>query len=208
MLSSWIGISENPVIKLRLSFASRKQIVLRCATGAIVVADRNFGDALGERVGERGHECRLLVAIDHRIDDVPAVRAQHASVIVHRHADDQRGHPVLQARSEFPVRLVMTFLAPSADDVVAFVDRGDQPRNFLRRILQVGVERDDDLAARLLEAREDRRMLSEVARQLDHPHAPLFARRDFAQYAERIVARSVVDKNRLPRDGPGRRAPA
>ena len=199
MLRSWIGASENPVIRVETELRQRKQIVLRLAAGAIVVADRDLGDALGERVRERGHERRLLIAIDHRIDDMPAVRAQHASVIVHWHADDERGQPVVQARGVLAVGLVVAFLAPSADDVVAFVDRGNQPRDFFRRILQIGVECDDDIAARLFEAREDRRMLSEVARKLDHPHAALFARRDFAQDAERVVARAVVDENRLPR---------
>ena len=198
MLSIWIGASENPVIRLRLSFASPKRLYFDLPLGAIVVTDRDFRDALGERVGERGNERRLLVAIDHRIDDMPPIRAQHASVVVHRHADDQGGQPVVQARRVLSIRLIVTLLAPSADHVVAFIDRRDQPRDFFRRILQVRVERDDDVAARLLEAREDRRMLSEIARQLDHPHTPLFARRNFAQDAERIVVRSVIDKNRLP----------
>src|SRR5258708_26763427 len=93
----------------------------------------------------------------------------------------------------------MTFLAPSAHHVVACVDRRDQPGNFLRRILQVGIEGDDNLTARLSEAREDRRVLSEIARQLHDSHAPFFSRRNFAQDTERVVARSVIDKDGLPR---------
>jgi hypothetical protein len=103
---------------------------------------------------------------------------------MHRHADDQRSHPVLQARCELPVRQIVTFLAPSADDIVAFIDCRDQPGNFFRRILQVRVERNDNLTARLSEARKNRRVLSEITRQLDDSDAPFLARRNFTQNAE------------------------
>src|SRR5580704_7500814 len=134
--------------------------------------DGNLGHPLGKRIGERGNEGRLLVAFDHGVNDVPSIRAQHASVVVHRNADDRRGQLVMKLRCDAPKRLVLTLLAPATDYIVTVVDRLYQPRNFLGRILQVGIESDDNVTLGLLESREYRRMLAEVARQLDNANMP------------------------------------
>ena len=94
------------------------------------------------------------------------------------------------------VSLVLALCPPSADHVVAGVDRLQQPRDFLGRILQVGVECHDHLAAALAEAGQDRGMLAEIARQLDHSHAAVTIR-DLTQHRQRIVARTVVDEHHL-----------
>ena len=93
----------------------------------------------------------------------------------------------------------MAHLAPSADHVVALVDRGEQARNFFGRILQVGVERHHDLAAALAKAGEYRGVLAEVARQFDHAHRAVCARGYLAQEVERLVGRAVVDEQHFPR---------
>src|SRR5882757_8254536 len=104
--------------QVEAEFCEPEQIVLRLTARAILVADRDFRDPLCKRVGERGNESSFLIAIDHGIDDVPPVRAQHASVVMHRHADNHRGQPIVQSRRIAPIRLVVTLLAPSADHVV------------------------------------------------------------------------------------------
>ncbi len=173
-----------------------KNVVLRVAAGPFGVGDRNFGDALGERVCERGHERRLLVACDHHVDNVTAIRAQHASVVMHRHADDHRSEPVLHPRGDPPVGAVVPLLAPSADDVVTGVDRIEQARNFLGGILQVGVERHYDIAAALAKPGQQGRMLSEIAGELDDAHARV-GRGKLTEHRERIVGRAVVDEDHL-----------
>ena len=111
-------------------------------------------------------------------------------------------------RREAAIGVVVALLAPSADHVVALVDRGEQPRNFLGRILQVGVERDDDLAAALAKAGQYRGVLAEVARQFDHAHRAVCARGNSAQEVERFVARTVVDEQHFPRPSARRASPA
>ena len=78
---------------------------------------------------------------------------------------------VMRSRSRFIARDAIrrhqasSRVAPHAADViVAGVHRGEQLADLLRRILQVGVERDDALAAHLREARDDRHVLAVVAR--------------------------------------------
>src|SRR5712692_4119637 len=173
-----------------------KNIVLRVAAGPFGVGDWNFGDALGERVCERWYERRLLVACDNRVDNMTAIRAQHASVVMHRHADDHRGEAVLHPRGDPPVGAIAPLLAPSADDVVTFVDRLEQARNFLGGILPVGVERHYDLAAALATPGQLGRTRAESAGELDDPHARV-GRGKLTENRKRIVGRAVVDEDHL-----------
>ena len=64
---------------------------------------------------------------------------------------------------------VLPFLPDGPDHVVPFLDLGHQLGDLLRRVLQVGVEGDHDLAAASFEGGEDRHVLAEVAVELDHP---------------------------------------
>ena len=81
---------------------------------------------------------------------------------------------VMRSRSRFIAReaerrhhAVLALRADRADVVVARVHLGEQLADLLRRILQVGVQRDDALAAHLLEAGHDRHVLAEVGGEQD-----------------------------------------
>ena len=52
--------------------------------------------------------------------------------------------------------------------VVAGVDLGQQFRDFLRRILQVGIERDDRVAADAFKRGHDRHVLAVIGVEIDH----------------------------------------
>src|SRR5271170_143776 len=129
-------------------------IIFRLAAGSLGVLNRYLRDPFGKSIRQGWHECRLLVALHYRIDNMPPIRPQHASVIMHVYADNQRRQMVMQPRGVAPITPILPLLAPSADDIIASVNRLDQPRNLLWRILQVGVERDDDVAAAGPETRE------------------------------------------------------
>jgi hypothetical protein len=88
--------------------------------------------------------------------------------------------------------------APPADDVRAGFERREQPRNLLGRILQIRVERHDDLAAGTLHAREQRGMLAVVASEPDHPHGRV-AGAERAKDLRRVVAAPVVHEDDLVR---------
>ena len=86
--------------------------------------------------------------------------------------------------------------APAGRDVDAF-ERGEEPRDVLRLVLEVAVHRHDAVAARPREPRVHRRVLAEVALEADDAHARvLFVQR--AERRERAVGRAVVDEDRLP----------
>ena len=177
MLSTWIGSIEKPVMRLRLSWARRRMLYFDLPPARSSWPTSISATFLAKRVGQRRNEGGLLVAGHHGIDDMAAIGAQHASVVVHRNANDQRGNPVVQARGNTPIGLILPRRAPSADDVVAGGDRFEQPRDLLGRILQVGVEGDDHLAAAFAEPGEQGGMLAEIAGQLDDPDRPCSRRR-------------------------------
>ena len=88
--------------------------------------------------------------------------------------------------------------ATAARDVVPRLDRLDEPRNVLGRVLQIAVHRHDDPAARAGEPRVHGRMLADVALE---PHGAdvRVAVVDPLERRERPVGRAVVDVEHLVR---------
>ena len=66
----------------------------------------------------------------------------------------------------------------------------------LRRILQVSVDHHDDITGRVLEARRQRRLVSEVARQVNHAHARVLVGELIEDLGAAIGA-AVVDEHEL-----------
>src|SRR4029077_1463768 len=110
-------------------------------------------------VGKRRYVGAHFAAAIYRIDHTALIAAQHAALV----GDLDRGGAFAQAIEEARGRLapqhILAADADRADIVGASVHRGDDARNFLRRILQVRVEGDHVAAARLLEGGEDRQVL-------------------------------------------------
>jgi hypothetical protein len=74
-------------------------------------------------------------------------------------------HPVDQARGQRPSPGVAPCSPAAGRNVGARLHRRDQPRQVLRRVLEISVHRHDDLAARADEARVHCRVLAEVPLQ-------------------------------------------
>src|SRR5262249_37575204 len=87
---------------------------------------------------------------------------------------------------------------PAAHHVVALVELGEQPRDLLGRVLKIGIDRHDLLAAALSESGHDRLLLAEVLRQM-HDHDALVAGRMLADPLEGLIRRSAVDEQNLVR---------
>ena len=99
--------------------------------------------------------------------------------------------------TERPTR-VLARAATAACDVVAGLDRLDQPRDVLRLVLQIAVHRHHHVAARTRQAGVHRRMLSEVALEPHRTHAGI-ATVQALQRCEGAVRRAVVDEDQLER---------
>jgi hypothetical protein len=93
------------------------------------------------------------VGLHDRVDDRAVVGAQHASLVRHADVGDALAEVVHRLRGHAPPRRVLAQAPDRAHVVVALVHLREELRDLLGRVLQVGVERHDALAARVLEAR-------------------------------------------------------
>src|SRR5436309_2964513 len=80
----------------------------------------------------------------------------------------------------------------------SWIGRVEEPRDVARIVLQVGVDRDDDPAARVLDAGGEGGGLAVVARQADDAE-PRLARDEPDEALEAPVAAPVVDRDDLRR---------
>ena len=117
---------------------------------ARTVVDRHLGDRRREGVGERRDEMRPAVASQHPVHDRAPISPEHAPVVAHPNADDGRGHTVHDPRGETTEQRIAAAHPPPADHVDTVGERRQEARDLLGRILEVGVERDDDVAPRPL----------------------------------------------------------
>ena len=87
---------------------------------------------------------------------------------------------------------------PAARDVIAGLDRLDEARDVLGRVLEVAVHRDDDPAAGTGQPGVHRRVLARVPLEPHRAHARV-AGVDRLEHREAAVGRSVVDVDHLVR---------
>ncbi len=154
----------------------------------------DFGGFEREGVGQRGHEGVGLGATVDGIDHVAAVGAQHAALVGHAHVGDFFARPVHRPAGIAAKPAVLAHAANGADIVVALAHFGDEFADLFGRVLQIGVEGDDDRRAGVLEAREDGHVLTVVAVEQHHAgdiRAQTLLR---GQQRGRAVAAAVVDE--------------
>ncbi|KAG0161938.1 hypothetical protein DFQ30_004806, partial [Apophysomyces sp. BC1015] len=130
-----------------------------------------------------------------RIDDPAAVRAQHASLVGHFDSRDALAQPVHRGRCLAAEQAVLPLQPDRADVVMAVAHFLDQLADFLRRVLQVRIERDYDVATGLLEAGQDRHVLPIVAIKQHDAGGVRACLVLLGQQRGRVVAAAVVDEN-------------
>ena len=108
--------------------------------------------------------------------------------------------PVHRARGDSPPPGILARAPYATDVVVAGVHRLEQPADFLRRILQVRVQRHHALAAHALEAGDDRHVLAVVGVEQDDPRHVRPRQELVLQQRGRAVAAAVVDEDDLVAD--------
>ena len=140
------------------------------------------------------------------LHDLRPVGLQPAVEVVQPQAREAAGDDVEDPRRDPAGERVAPLRLPAGDEVEALVELGEQPRDLGGIVLEVAVDRDDDLALRLLEARLQRRRLAEVPPQPDDANAVVRGVQP-GQRGERAVGGAVVDEDDLPRARRAGRAP-
>jgi hypothetical protein len=129
---------------------------------ALGVHHRDLHRAPGEGIRQDRDKGAALMAVEHGVDDMAAVGAQHAAVVAHRFTGGALDQAVDHLRRAFAEDAVLTVLAHGAHHVVAFIRLRHQARDLFRRVLQVGIKGNNQIAGHMAEAGHDRRVLAVV----------------------------------------------
>ena len=173
------------------------------------VADVHLDDGRAPREDKGLRELLPADRAEHRLDSLAPVRVEGAAEVRDRNAREPAQHPVDQSRRERPAPRVVPGGAAPARDVVAGLDRLDEPGDVLGEVLQVAVHRHDDLASGPRETGVHRRVLAGVPLEPDRPDVRVVGV-EALEDREGPVRRPVVDVEHLvrPVEGPERRGQA
>src|SRR6266542_2794066 len=97
-------------------------------------------------VREHGDEPVQLPIEAQAPDDLGAVRLEPTVEVVQTQAGDPAGDPVEDLRENSAAERVAAVGLPAGDQVEALVELRQEPRYLGRVILEIGVDRDDDVA--------------------------------------------------------------
>jgi len=144
------------------------------------------------------HEAARLAKGPQREHDAPAHQPKVACVDRYVDADHglQKAIKNISGRT-FENRLSFARSPHAVHDVVTLSKSREHLGDDLRRVLQVGIHHHHRLAARVVEAGSDGELVSEIARQRNHPVARLGGA-ELLQSGEGTVARPVVDEDHFP----------
>ncbi len=161
------------------------------------VIDGKLGDPEAAVVREHGNEAVQLTVQAQAVHDLGAVRLQAAVHVVEAHSREGAGDAVEDARQDPPGQPVASIGLPAGDQVEPLVELRQEAWDLGGVVLEVAVDGHDGLALRLVESRDQRRGLAEVATEPDDADVLLGAV-EARESRERSVSRSVVDEDRLP----------
>ena len=167
---------------------------------------RDLHRPAGKGVREDRNKRTALVAVEHRVDDMAAIGPQHAAVVTHRFTGGALDQAVDGLRRGFAEEGVLAVLTHGSDHVIALVRFLDQPRDLLRRVLQVGIKGNNQIAGDVAKARHDRRVLAVVAVQQHRHDVAAFGFGRRRQHEGGVIAAAVVDQQDFiftPKGGAG-----
>ena len=197
----WIGCGQKPA---RTCSASAREAKRRIARWSVPRRMRDVHLDHARSAGENQSLRELLLAdrSEHRLDGVATVRVECAPEVRDVHACKAAEHPVDHARRQGTADRVLARAAAAACDVVAGLDRLDEPRDVFGLVLQIAVHRHHHIAASARQARVHCRVLAEVALEPHRTHARIAAVQALHR-SKRAVRRAVVHEDQLERPRAG-----
>ena len=124
-----------------------------------------------EVVGKYRDKCAPFVTLEHGVNDSAVIGPQHAAVIMHFHTGGHL-HDFVDHDGGCPSEKRIAPVHPDASNhIKPFLGLVDQPLDFLGRVLEIGVQRNDDISPCLCKSGHNRRVLAIIPVQKD-PHDP------------------------------------
>ena len=158
------------------------------------VHHRDLHRATGKSIRQNRDKGTALMAVKHRVDNMAAIGAQHAAVIAHRFTGGALNQTIDHPGGAFTEPGILAILTHGTDNVVAFVGLLHQARDLFRRVLQVSIEGDDQVAGDVAKTRHNCRVLAVVAVQQYRNYMAAFGFSGFSQHSRRVIAAAIVDQ--------------
>ncbi len=179
------------------------QPILGAAGGSRSMIDHQLGHA-GALPGREDRDEPVHLAVEaHAFEHPAAVGLERAPEVVQGYSRDARDQSVGEPRRDLAGdEGVVAILPPARDHVVALFELREQPRDVGRIILPVAVDGNDDLAARQIERRRQRRSLAAVSPQKHHANVLGIGPWMACQPRRRAVGRAVVHEDQLVAEAP------
>src|SRR5262249_44028599 len=146
---------------------------------------------------QRGDETVQFAVQVNVFDDLAAVRLESRSEVVQIDSAQLSHQPICGATGQSPgQQCVLSFQAPSADDVVPLIQLREERGDLLRVVLKISVHRNDHVAASEIKAGLQARRLAEVFAEANNDDVRIVLR-DVGKNGERLIAAAVIYKNDL-----------
>jgi hypothetical protein len=162
------------------------------------MVDRDLRDAKSTVRREDGDEAVELPVEAYPLQNLGAIRLQPAVDVVKPYAGDDCGRPVEHPREESPRERVVPPRFPARYEIEPLVELGEQLRNLRGVVLEIGVDRHDDVTVRFEKAGLERRRLAEVPTEV-HDHDIGRLGMESLERGHAPVGRPVVHEDDLER---------
>src|SRR5215472_17587339 len=157
----------------------------------------NLGHARPVPVCVNRNETMHLAVKLNALQRLPPIGFQGASIIVQMNPRNRRDEPVGQRARQIALqRGVLPLLPPARDEIVAFIQFGQELRNIGRIILEIAIHGDEDISLGKTNPGHESRRLTSIAAQLDEAQLRL---RQLPDNLSRLIGAAVVDNNDLVR---------
>ena len=172
---------------------------MRSTVGPWRIADGNFDDPGSVETGEgRNKPMKFAVEID-VLENLGAIGFEGGAEVAQFDAGRAGHQPVGDTRGKLAGDgVVDAVLAPTAGDVVAFFDLLEEGWDVFRVMLEVAIERDDNLTLSFVESGGQRGGLSEVAAETDD-FQTVIGLDEVGEQIEAAISGSIIDEDDLVR---------
>lgn len=159
--------------------------------------DLHFSDGDSQLAGDSRNEAvKFSIKLD-IFDDFFPEGFQSAAVVVKFNPGDRRNQPVGDdGRKAAAEEFVFPLPPPAADDVVSCFDLLDKKRDVMGIVLEIRVERDDNITPGMVESCRKGRSLAKVFSEFDDFDSVILPVKTFQRKKGFILA-SVIDEDDL-----------
>lgn len=178
------------------------QSLLGFAVGAFLAVVEDAGLLEAQPASQAGDETVAFGELVEFIDDAAIHQAEDAGIGCAGQIGDAAEDRIEKAKADAACAGFAARLALSEDDLAALLPGVDHVRDHFGRVLKIAVDKDDAIAARVVDAGGDGGLVAEVSGEIENFDAWIFSV-NLPKHFERAVAAAVVDANQFPRIADG-----